>query len=250
MVAPVVAAGVKKAGTWLAKRVGNISKHIGLHRKAAAKHVTRPWVMNKTVHTVFSTTNVRKLIEKTLRSFDNSAIQRNGRILIEKVFEGPIGRGGEKVLRVIIDSKTGRIVTAFPVEEMFSAAAATAFAVAFSDLVSDAIEESEKIVAANALLRVNRELNDKVVDLNRGTLEALVKFLVDFGLDPADSVSDEDERMLAAIAAVQRKHMAKLPGLLTNPGTRPAFAGPIDEEALKEHYAAAMVGAAGPLLDS
>jgi hypothetical protein len=197
MAAPIVAAAVRKATTWLAKRSANVSKHVGLHASAAATHVTRPWVMSKAMHSVFRTANPKKLILKALRSFDRSIVQgarsygRRGHVVIEKAFDRIIGRNGERILRVVIDQTTGKIVTAFPVHEFMIAASGVA-AVALVDIVSDSIDEVDVLVA--------RRLAAKEAALaNRSTGVKVIEFLIDVLIDP--SVANENEDIMLAIDA-------------------------------------------------
>ena len=138
-----------KAVIWLAGRSVKISKHVGLHSKAAAKHLSRPWVMAKTVHSVFRGRNPKKLVEKALVDFDKFTMQRGGRILLQKEFEGPIGRDGERILSVVVEEATGKIITAFPARE-FAAGASGLVALLFFEHSAEASERVNAVVSAAA----------------------------------------------------------------------------------------------------
>ena len=117
---PIVASAVRKALAWLAKRGKGVSKHIGHHTHSAANAAARnPRFMSRalgrTPHSVFRDPRPKKLIERALASPTRGAVQRNGYVVVEKEFNRVIGKAGETALKVIINPRTGRIVTAYPI---------------------------------------------------------------------------------------------------------------------------------------
>jgi hypothetical protein len=244
MVAPLVAAAVRKAGTWLARRSANVSKHVGLHASAAATHVTRPWVMSKVMHSVFRGANPKKLILKALHSFDRSIVQgargagRLGHVVIEKEFDRVIGRNGERILRVVINQTTGKIVTAFPVREFMIAASGVA-AVALVDFISDSIDEVDTLVARRLAAR-------EAALANRSTGVKVLEFLIDILIDP--SVAGENEDLMLAIDRLHARKANEYVAKVQEVEQR--CLGASAGDARRQEYFDAMAGVAAADLES
>lgn len=130
----IVATAIRKGLSWLATRGKGVSRHVSNHTRKAANVAARnpryaARAMGRGAHSMFADPRPRKLIEKVLRKYDNAIVQSNGRVLVEKQFNRVIGKANETIVRVVIDSRTGRIITAFPVAAFANAAhAATAAA--------------------------------------------------------------------------------------------------------------------------
>jgi hypothetical protein len=65
-----------------------------------------------------------------------------GFVWVEKQFNRAIGKEGEAVIRVWIDSRTGRVITAFPVARTFAAATIVAAIPegAFGEVLDERVE--------------------------------------------------------------------------------------------------------------
>lgn len=117
---PIIATAIRRAITWLARRGKTVSKHIGHHTRSAANAAARnprylSRALGRSPHSVFRDPRPRRLIERALASPTSTAVQNNGYVVVEKQFNRAIGRAGETALRIIINPRTGRIVTAFPI---------------------------------------------------------------------------------------------------------------------------------------
>jgi len=76
-------------------------------------------------HTIFRRPNqIRSLILRGLQNPDK-VISQGGRYVIEKQFGREIGRGGETVLRIVVE-ESGKIVTAYPIQSLSTVIAAGA----------------------------------------------------------------------------------------------------------------------------
>ncbi len=180
----VVASAIRKSLSWLAKRGKGVSKHIGHHsRKAANVARTNPKyarrALGQSAHTVFRDPRPRKLIERALRSPDRSVLQGNGRVVVQKMFHRAIGKNGERVIHVVIDPRTGRIVTAYPVAQLLAAAPGLAITAqpghlvsgTFDEYVSETIDGISRMAKQWAASRPERKPN-------------LFELVLDFLLDP------------------------------------------------------------------
>lgn len=130
MSATIIATALRKGLVWLATRGKGVSKHIGNHSRKAGNLARKnprfaARAMGRSAHSMFADPRPRKLIQKVLEKADNTLLQSNGRVLVEKKFNRVIGKANETIVRVIIDSRTGRIITAFPVLTFATAAGAT-----------------------------------------------------------------------------------------------------------------------------
>ena len=153
-----LAAGLK----WLSKRRKNVSKHVGYHTVKAANAARRnsrylSRALGKSPHSIFRDPRPAKLVERALKKPDQVVQQvRNGRIVVEKAFNRAIGKAGEKVIRIVIDPKTGRIITAFPVAQLLITKAAgaevprEAYGAVFDENVMRTIDEVDRRVARYA----------------------------------------------------------------------------------------------------
>lgn len=144
MSAAIIQTAIRKALMWLATRGKGVSKHVGNHtRKAANLAAKNPRfaarAMGRSAHSMFADPRPRKLIQKVLDQPGNTILQSNGRVLVERQFNRVIGRANETIVRVVIDSRTGRIITAFPV---------TAFATAGNAMAASPPAKAETFVAA------------------------------------------------------------------------------------------------------
>jgi hypothetical protein len=100
----------KRALVWLASKGANISGHV------AKRHIA-----NYLGKSMFSSGGkaVKNWTIKALKSPDK-IVDQGRRIVFEKKFGREIGRGGEKIIRVVVDKSTGKIVTAFPTSKFLS----------------------------------------------------------------------------------------------------------------------------------
>ena len=158
VVVSLIDAAIAKAVVWLAKRGKGVSKHISHHTRSAANAAKRnprylKRVLGSAAHTVFRDPRPKKLIEAALRQPDAKLLRPNGVVWVEKQFNRVVGKNGETIIRVWIDSRTGRIITAFPVARTFAAAAvaagvpAGAFGAVMDDHVAATVEGMERIAA-------------------------------------------------------------------------------------------------------
>jgi hypothetical protein len=159
MSAVLIKAAISKAMAWVAKRGKGVSKHISHHTRSAANAAKRnprylSRVLGRSPHTVFRDPRPKKLIEAALRDPGATVLRPNGIVWVEKQFNRPIGKQGETIIRIWIDSRTGRVITAFPVAKTFAAAAVVAAIpeAAFGDVLDERVETTihglEEIAAA------------------------------------------------------------------------------------------------------
>jgi hypothetical protein len=71
---------------------------------------------------------VRGYLERVLKS-PSRVTDQGRRLLVEKEFDHVVGRGGEKVIRVVVQKSTGKIITAFASNSFKGAAAVAAFTI-------------------------------------------------------------------------------------------------------------------------
>jgi hypothetical protein len=114
-----------------------VAHHTRSDRNAARinrRYLTR--VGRAGAHSVFRTPNPHRLIERALRRPTETMIQeragREARVIVLREFAREIGRNGERVLKVVISSRTGRIITAYPIPALVAALAPAAVGTAFA----------------------------------------------------------------------------------------------------------------------
>jgi hypothetical protein len=177
---PIVASAIRKALAWLAKRGKGVSKHIGHHTHSAANAAARnPRFMSRALgrapHSVFRDPRPKKLIERALANPTRGSVQRNGYVVVEKEFNRAIGKTGETALKVIINPRTGRIVTAYPIRAGALAAMAlspgTVVGAEFDDRVDQTITNIDRMIDDYHRTHPDPEFN-------------LVEAIIDFLLDP------------------------------------------------------------------
>jgi len=95
---------LQRALSWLASRGKNFSGHI------AKRHIAK--ILGKSTY-VDGGKFVKKWVTKTIEKPDN-VIDQGRRLLVEKAFEHDVGSQGERIVRVVIDKTTGKLVTSFP----------------------------------------------------------------------------------------------------------------------------------------
>src|SRR5262249_28599449 len=148
-----------KALLWIAQRGKGVSKHVSHHTHSAINAARRnprylARVLGRSAHTIFRDPRPKKLIEAALRSPDATLLRPNGIVWVEKQFNRAIGKEGETIIRVWVDSRTGRIITAFPVARTFAAAAVVvaipegAFGEVLDERVETTIQGLEQIATA------------------------------------------------------------------------------------------------------
>lgn len=156
---PIIASVIRRSLSWLATRGKGVSKHISHHTRSAANAAARnpryvARTLGRTPHSIFADSRPRKLVQKTLEKYDNAIVQRNGHVLVEKHFNRVIGKANEQIIRVIIDSRTGRIITAFPVTAFATVSTALAATTdrgnvivsgTFDEILVETIEGVEKL---------------------------------------------------------------------------------------------------------
>ncbi len=193
MSAGLIESAISRALIWVARRGKGVSKHISHHTRSAVNAAKRnprylARVLGRRAHTIFRDPRPKKLIEAALRSPDAREL-RHGVVWVEKQFNRPIGKEGETILRIWIDSRTGRIITAFPVARSFAAAVVAAAPTgAFGETLEAQVETTvgglEKI--ATAWHQTHRKPREEVAT-------AVVEFLLAaIGLD-SDDAGDPDE---------------------------------------------------------
>lgn len=156
----------QKALKWLAKRGKNVSAHI------FKRHVARRIGKSRFAA---SGKQVKKWITRTLKGADN-IIDQGRRIVFEKQFGSATGKAGERIVRVVVDKVTGKIVTAFPTKSFLSLAAAA---------VGLASKEAH---AADATIRARRQA---IKEAEAARENWFTKF-VDFFIAPSRVARDED----------------------------------------------------------
>jgi hypothetical protein len=128
MNASLIETAIQRALLWVAKRGKGVSKHISHHTHPAVNAFKRnprylARVQGRSPHTIFRDPRPKKLIEAALRSPDKKLLHK-GVVWVEKQFNRAIGKEGESIIRVWIDSRTGRIITAFPAQTFAATVAA------------------------------------------------------------------------------------------------------------------------------
>lgn len=239
MTVPLVQLAVKRAAKWLAGRGQRVSKHIGLHRSAATRQPTRPWLADKAAHTITRHGDQpRKLLQKTLAKYDRATVQASRRageaprVLVERQFDRAVGRQGERVYKVVIDSATGEIITGYAVGE-FTIPASGVFITVFDDVMTDAIREIESTIATRAAAK-------------RGSarpadhLTGFIDFVASLALDPA--AAGENEDIMLEVASIHRRRLAELIALTAEQEKRSL--GPTEIDAIRAAYYEAVNGAA------
>jgi hypothetical protein len=178
--APIVVSAIRNALAWLAKRGKGVSKHIGHHTHSAANAAARnPRFMSRalgrTPHSVFRDPRPKKLIERALNNPTRGSVQRNGYVVVEKEFNRVIGKGGETALKVIINPRTGRIVTAYPIRVgalgVISLAPGTIVGAEFDERVDQTIVNIDRMIDEYERTHPEPEFN-------------LVEEIIDFLLAP------------------------------------------------------------------
>lgn len=173
--ASIASTVTKRALVWLAKRGANVSAHI------VKRHIARR--LGKSTFTNGGKM-VKKWITETLTSPGN-IVDQGRRLVFEKSFGRAIGRGGEQIVRVVVDKATGKIVTAFPTQA-FKTTVAVAVAAAASTKASE----------ADAAIASRREAVAKA--LEPGWLETIVDFIVGTSSVARDEDIFAEERIIEA----------------------------------------------------
>jgi fructose-specific phosphotransferase system component IIB len=106
----VAIAAAKRALKWLVSKGANISGHVA--KRHVAKYLGKSMFSNGGKY-------AKDWTIKALKNPDK-IVNQGRRIVFEKRFEREVGRGGEKVIRVVVDKATGKIVTAFPTKKFLS----------------------------------------------------------------------------------------------------------------------------------
>jgi hypothetical protein len=159
MSAGLIKAAIAKAAVWVAKRGKGVSKHVSHHTHSAANAARRnprylARVLGRKRHTVFRDPRPKKLIEAALQKPSATVLRPNGLVWVERQFNRVIGKEGETIIRIWIDPRTGRVITAFPVAKTFAAAGvavtlpSTAFGEVLEERVETALEGLEEIASA------------------------------------------------------------------------------------------------------
>jgi RHS repeat-associated protein len=92
---------------WLSNKTWKMSSHIYRRHMALDLFVEKSKFLDPR--------KVRDQVRTVLRNVDGARVtQQNGRILFEREFRDEIGTSGEKIMRVVVDEATGRVITAFP----------------------------------------------------------------------------------------------------------------------------------------
>jgi hypothetical protein len=155
------------------------------------RHVARKLGKSRFVQGKF----VKKWVEATLKSTDN-VVSQGRRIVFQREFGSPVGYGGERIVRVVVDRITGKIVTAFPAKTFLRMAAVASAAAA-----SAAHEADAAILGRRA--RIEEMLDDPwPVDV--------INFLLDTSTvardeDPIAEDRIVDEAVSGAIEAVEEE---------------------------------------------
>lgn len=190
----VVQAVAKKALKWLAKRGKNVSAHI------AKRHVARR--LGKSRFSV-SGAQIKKWVTRTLEAADN-VVDQGRRIVFEKQFGNEVGRAGERIVRVVVDKATGKIVTAFPTQAFKQIVSAVAVG-----LVTARAGEADAAVLARR----------KAIQEAEAARENWFTTLIDFLVAPSRVARDEDiiaeqriidRKINEAIESVEREEQRSL----------------------------------------
>lgn len=195
MSAALIESAIVRALAWVAKRGKGVSKHVSHHTRSAVNAARRnprylPRVLGQRAHSVFRDPRPKKLIEAALRAPTAKQLRHNGVVWVEKEFGRPIGKQGETILRIWIDSRTGRVITAFPVAKSFAAAAVVAAVptAAFGETLEGRVE-----AAVQGLEAIATEWHHTRRKPREQVAAAVVEFLLGaVGLDSTDA-GDPDE---------------------------------------------------------
>jgi hypothetical protein len=106
----VAIAAAKRALKWLVSKGANISGHVA--KRHVAKYLGKSMFSNGGKY-------AKDWTVKALKNPDK-IVDQGRRIVFEKRFKREVGRGGEKVIRVVVDKATGKVVTAFPTNKFLS----------------------------------------------------------------------------------------------------------------------------------
>jgi hypothetical protein len=196
MSATIIAKAVQKGLTWLASRGKGVSKHVHNHARRAASVAARnpryaARALGRSPHSMFRDPRPKKLVERVLKGHDNAVVQSNGYVLLEKQFERAVGKAGETIVRVIVDPRTGRIVTAFPVSAFFGAV--PALAATPQDTVSGAFDE-RLVETLNGIEKIGHQWEREKPQRK----EDFWTFVLDLLLDPQPA-GDENEGLYVRI---------------------------------------------------
>ncbi len=157
MSAAIIRTAINRALLWTAKRGKGVSKHVSHHTHSAANAAKRnprylPRILGRKAHSIFKDPRPKKLIETALRSPDGWRL--NGTVVwVEKKFNRVVGKQGETYVRIWIDSRTGRVITAFPTLRSFASVAAvasipeSAFGESLEERVAASVQGLETIAA-------------------------------------------------------------------------------------------------------
>jgi hypothetical protein len=245
MSAAIIARAHSRGLTWLAKRGKTVSKHVSHHTHSAVNAAARnprymARVLGRSAHSVFRDPRPYKLIEDVLKKPTVSLMQRNGYVLVERQFNKAVGKAGETIVRVIIDPRTGRIITAFPV--LLSATAARAaetttvenvMATALDDNVVDTIIGIERLQAQWELEKPQAQFDVWTV-------------LIDLLLAP-EPAGDEDETLNVRVYNfLERQVAAAIAEVEQAVGRRLSTQS---RRALREQFLDAVAGAAAAEVD-
>lgn len=156
----------KRLWRWISRETvqKQISKHVAKHGRSVA---------GKAVHSIFKRPNtIRSMVRKTaaeamalaqksasksaddvlkgpgIRMFRQSAGKGKFRWVIEREFKNPIGKAGEKVLKIVVDY-SGRIVTAYPTKALSSMGLGVAAMGVFDGKAAEAGERIQDAVEAD-----------------------------------------------------------------------------------------------------
>lgn len=149
-----------------------ISKHVAKHgRRIAGKSVHTIYknprkiriLVNKAAQEALqlAETNVGKQAHEALsgpgiRMFRQAAGPGKFRWVIEKEFKSAIGKGGERLLKLVVDA-SGRIVTAYPIEQFSALGLGAAAMIIFDTKAAEAGEHIHSAVEGDARRRENEE---------------------------------------------------------------------------------------------
>jgi hypothetical protein len=191
-VAGVATKVAQRALKWLAKKGANVSAHVA--KRHVAKRLGKSTFLDGGKF-------VKKWVTETLEHADKVTAQGR-RVVFEKMFNREVGQGGERIVRVVVDRATGKIVTAFPsraFKEIVTAAAVTATATAAGE--ADAAIEARRTAIAEAL--------------KPGFIESII----DFFFAPSSVARDEDylaeerivqDKIQQAISEIERQMQMSL----------------------------------------
>jgi hypothetical protein len=170
--ATVVTSVARRTIVWLASKGARVSAHI------AKRHIAK-----RLGKSTFASGGrlVKDWLTRTISNPDN-VVDQGRRMIFEKAFGRVVGRSGERIIRVVVDKATGKVITAFPTHAFKAAmvaAVTTAAATAAGD--ADAAILERRAVIAEAL--------------EPGWLE----WIADLLIAPSVTARDEDEMVEAQI---------------------------------------------------